>query len=411
MLMLALGLVAASALAQGSGEIQIEPPDGSAPVTLSLEDVDGSIDTRYPVRDADGNTRRIEITPENGASVDDFLKAAGFDEGYMYLQVGDVRLSRMAVRSGDGQGGLTPAIYVDEQGTHFVRPLTGPKDENESDIVTVTGPMLMRQSVTSTLQVEVKASKRKVAAGDAVRFSAEVRGGGVGDRFEFRWQFGDGSSVARSQRPRHSFDEAGRYRVRVRAETADDWANGAVRIEVGEPEESETDREGGGTNEADGAPSDGSYEGDGGDGSSYGSTGSFDYSSDDYATGDYGSDDYGSDDYATHDYPPLDDYPTDPAPAPRNLEPTVEGALLADISTAPSAATDAAARAARTGTPQDDPVDPAGVPTAVWALGTALGLLGVGAGLEAGRPGGLRRPWGPGAAATGRARLRRLLRR
>ncbi len=111
-------------------------------MTLSREDVDGSIDTRYPVRDADGNTRRIEITPENGASVDDFLKAAGFDEGYMYLRVGDVRLSRMAVRSGDGQGGLTPAIYVDEQGTHFVRPLTGPEDENESDIVTVTGPML-----------------------------------------------------------------------------------------------------------------------------------------------------------------------------------------------------------------------------------------------------------------------------
>ncbi|MEX1141632.1 MAG: PKD domain-containing protein [Thermoleophilaceae bacterium] len=386
-----LGLIVSSALAQSGGEIVIEPADGGEPVTLTLDDVDGSIDTQYPVRDAEGNTRRIAITPENGAAVDDFLKAAGLDEGYIYLEVGRHRLSRMRVRSGQGQDGLVPALYFDERGTHFVRPLMGPDDENESDIVTVpAGAFLIRQSVDSTLRLKVKASKRKIAAGKSVTFEAVATGGGIGDKFEYEWRFGDGSRTARTRVVEHTFDDAGSYRVKVSAGTADDIVHGGVKIEVGEPKESDVDREGGGTNDADGAPSSGSFDGDSGTGGyDTGSSGSFDYST--------------TDGYSPDPYEPVGRS----APATSG-EPTVEGNLLADISTRPSAAAQAAAR---TGTPQEnEPVDPAGVPTAAWALGGALALLGVGAGMESGRH-GRRAPAGRPLGGAGRTRLRRLLRR
>lgn len=385
---------------QDDGLIEIHPADESEPIVLSLDDVEGTIDTSsYRVRDADGNERLIEVTPENGAAINDFLHAVELDgsedhPGYKYVDIAGVAISRTRIR--DFQ---QPAVYIDPDGaTYFLRPVAR-RNDILAMVPVASRPLVVEQSTDALVRVKVEASSAKVAAGEPVTFTARVRGGGVGDRYDVKWSFGDGERAAGRARVRHRFEEAGRYRVEVTVENPDDFGRGAAPVWVGKPRDDDENREGGGTNEDAGAPTSGSYDGDSGSGEPYSN---FDYSTGDQPTGD------------GYDYEPYDPAPA-PDPAPPPSGPRVAGNLLTDISAPPSSS--AVERAVRTGTFEpEEPVDPVGVPTAAWALGGAVALLGMGAGMESGRPRRLR-PLrrGPGAATPGatggRPLLRRLLRR
>lgn len=352
---------------QGDGLVEIRPADESEPIVLSLDDVEGSVDTHYRVRDENGDVERVEITPDNGAAINDFLEAVDLDgEGYTYVIVDGVPISRTRLRAW-----LQPAVYVDDEGTHFLRPIGDSKDEFKKVTVT-SGPLVVEQTNASRLRLKVEASPEEGEAKEPVTFTVRIRGGGVGDSYEIKWRFGDGERAAGKARVRHRFEEPGSYRVEVTVHNPHDFGRSAVKIPVGEAEESDENREGGGTNEDDAAPTSGPYDGDSGSGDS---SSNFDYSPDDYSADDYG-------------YEPYDPAPApDPAPVPSG--PKVAGNVLADISAAPSSS--AVERAVRAGTfVPEDPVDPAGVPTAAWALGGAIALLGMGAGMESGRPRRLR---------------------
>lgn len=375
------------------GEILLHPPSGGEPIPISLADVEGSIRTTYTIRDADGEEREVEVTPENGASVDDILRAAGFDDGYVFLDVEradgtTLRLSRTRVRSGQGQQGLTPVIFVDENGINFLRPLSGPDDENASDLVTVAGGALeLRQTVSSDSRLKIVAKPRKAPAGEPIEFTAEVLEGGFGDHYEYRWAFGDGGKRGRGPTVEREFEEPGRYNVLVEASNLDDFVTGRVVVQVGKPKDGGPDREGGGENEDDAAPVTGTFDGGG---SSY-DYGGYDYGGSSYDDGSGSS--YSTPDYSSPPSPPTPGYgsPSTASPPPASTEPTVAGNLLADISTPPSSSTADAASAARAGTPTE-PDEPIGVPMAAWAAGGAIGLLFVGAGLESGRMRRLRIP-------------------
>ena len=372
----------------GQIEVTIVKPDGTTEIVRTADVADPDIDTSYRVRQADGTTQTVEV--RDGISIRALLAEVEAELGYAKVQFpnpngGVVSLTRKQIDSV-----LPPVLYADDAGaTWFLRAPTGPTDVNAGDHFALPGADLDLEQVGTVLTVEVEASRKKVDPGESVRFTASVSGGPAGADYTYDWVFGDGKKQDDGGRVvRHRFEEEGSYKVVVGVSIDDAKRSdpGTVRVQVGDPKQSDEDREGGGDNGAAGAPDSGGSTGSDG-GSSY---------------------DGGSTYTPSYTPPPVTSTPVPPTPtpppAPKPPKPpdvatsgtTVEGNLLADVGDPPpSGILESAAAAARDGNPKDDDgPDGADVPEAALSIAGVLALLGLGAGIETrqGRLPRLRRP-------------------
>jgi hypothetical protein len=349
-------------------EVEVEAPEGDKQQLL-LSDVENpEISGRYWVRSAAGQATPIDIARGQGISLRQVFEQTHTDLGFRSIKIqapgGVIELSRRDVESPN----FPPVFYLDAQGqVHFLVPSSGPTDYNDKKYFPIAGTTFAVTQTGGELAVKIKASRTKIEPGQSVTFTATATPSGS---YRYDWTFEPkvgredaGESVT------HKFKKAGTYKVAVgvyMSESDTDSAGSAgVRIQVGDPKESDKDREGGGDNTDSGAPSSGTYSGDGG---SY-----------------------------TPSYTPAPSVPSTPAPAPpppptpdppdmpdiATSGTTVEGNLLADVSDPPpSNILESAARAARDGNPKDPGPDGGGVSEAAVGIAGVLALLGLGAGIE-----------------------------
>lgn len=395
MLLAALALLALgawSAPALGAVSVTVEPARGE-PETISTDEiVQPDIDTTYTVRQRSGAESRVKV--ENGISIRQLLEATKTEISYGTVEItrpngSTLVLSRDQI---DASQPPPPVLYTDASGvTRFLRSPWDSDDSNAGDSFEVSGTLVLRQQKRSALDVTVTASPKKIEEGESVTFEASASGGPTGASYIFRWDFrDDGPTKQGSEREvTHKFDKRGEYQVLVTASIPGSERSdpAVVEVTVGEPEDSDKDRSGGGTNTTGGADS-GASDGSSGGGSTYGGS-------------TYG----GGTSAPTYTPPPPAPY-TPPAPPPSTTpEPPppgiatdgsfVEGNLLADASDPPSGSIlESAARAARDGRQRDNDDSGGGAPEAALSVAAALALLGLGAGLESrqGRPLRLRLP-------------------
>lgn len=360
----------------GNIEVTVEKPNGTTKSIVASE-VGPDITGPYTVRQRDGTTTKVEV--EDGVSIRELLVDAQAELGYGTLEIprptgGVVKLTREQI---DAAVPRPPVIYSDATGaTWFLRSPADSTDVNAADHFQISTSALVLEQIAGELAVEVEASRKKIDPGESIRFTAKVTGGPSDAEYTYEWDFDDGKRLADGRASEtHRFTQEGAFKVlasvTIAGETRSD--SGVVRVQVGDPKDSDKDREGGGDNGGAGAPDSGSSTGSDDGGSSY-----------DSGTA-----------YAPAYTPPPTPTPVPPTPPPPTPEPpkppdiatsgtTVEGNLLADVSDPPpSSILESAARAARDGNPKDDDgPDGADVPEAALSIAGVLALLGLGAGIE-----------------------------
>ncbi len=227
------------------------------------------------------------------------------------------------------------------------------------------------------LRVKATATPLQVKPGEKVAFSAAVEGVGSGEQVSYSWTFGDGQRLTDADNEvSHGFAKQGSYAVLVGVTTPgnETGASAVVRIQVGKPSQGGPNREGGGTNDAKGAPDQGAAAGPAG-----GSTGSGSSSASIPPPATSFPEPDPAPAPATETQPPVE---TQPAPEPEGEE--VSGLLIGNTATAaPEEAEPAQQAAARTGTPSDEDGGGGGLPAAAWGILAGAGLLGAGALTEA----------------------------
>lgn len=381
-LLACLAFVAASALAASAAsaafsdyEVTVENPKGDINF-LSLDEIEVPENYgTYPIRDRNRATTSLVIDKGNGISVRQILEELKFDLDYGAVELERPNGTIVSLDSDEVVSQYSPTFYIDASGQlWFLRPSTGPNDYNAVDHFRIQSGAIRMTQTKPELEVTVEASRKKIDPGESIAFTTTVEGAPAGARYEYTWAFNDGSDQIVDGRAKetHKFTEEGKFTVLVTVKIVgtDRSDPGTVKVEVGDGQASDKDREGGGDNTT-GTGTSGTATGDSGAGSTY-----------------------GTDSPST--YTPV----TPPEPAP--VEPTdppdvatsgtpVEGNLLADGSDPPPTnLLESAARAARDGNPSDD-ADGAGVPEAAISIAGVLALLGLGAGIES-RQGRLPRP-------------------
>jgi hypothetical protein len=305
---------------------------------------------------------------------------------------GAVQLSRAQATEAGAFAEGPPAIYSTGTGTGFLRPSTGPADDNAADSFQSPAGLTIVMRKGASLQVRVEATPRQVSVGEKVRFGAVVERAGSGEALTYSWYFDDGNS-GEGETATHSFAKPGSYSVVVGVTAAgeDTGTSAVVRIQVGKGPEGGPDREGGGRNKTTGAPDHGAADGPSGPASS--STGAPSTEVEAPAvvpTPTPESTPVPTPEPERHKAKPK---PVKKAkakkktkPEPRPTGDLVTGELLAANVEAPRpTATSKKQAAARTGTPHADGGGSGGVPGAAWGLGAVVALLGIGALAEAGR--------------------------
>jgi PKD domain len=372
-----VALGAWSAPARASTTLTVVLPDEERR-TVDLATDLGQPDTRttYLVRRQKGTAHDRQFV--EGYSLSQVFATIGATRGFKEVKLGAD--GEITVSENQLNDVPPPALYIENGNVMFIRNSFGAKDVNAYQNIQVSDTDVVQGS-ESSLKLHV-GRKREVDAGEKLEFVVNTSGGGAGKQYGFEWDFDDGD-VAKGNDVKHEFAETGTYDVTVTATTRDgegdtlEEAQAHVRVNVGEPErKSETDRSGGGTNTAGGAPSSGTYDGSPGAGSSTGGSTP--------PTTPYSP--------STPSPDPFDNVTTDNDPPATDTGDQVSGALLANLDAPPNDATASAARAARTGNPDfqvpepDDSVSPA-----AWAGLGALIFMGMGAGLESGRRPRIRR--------------------
>ncbi len=373
----AIAVFALCGPAWAAGTVALAPDDGPQR-TVSLDEVPEALragDRTYTLRGGPQGDATVTVS---GVTLDRLLDHAGIDPfGFEAVEISaggrTVTLDREQVTNVDAFPEGRPIFFDDEQGTHFLRPSTGPGDANADDLLTATdGSLQVTLRSSGALSVEAGASRMRVRKGQAVTFSASVSGPGSATA-PVSWSFDDGKRAS-GRRVVHRFARPGTYEVAVSAgANADEvGADDLLTIQVGKARSGGPDRKGGGTNTAAGAPDSGAATGASGAGS-------------------------GTAVAPLPATPPPEPAPTPPpAPAESQPEPTtpeledlanppasidveqVEGVLLADASSAPTPARADALRAARTGTPKPPREAAGSIPPVVWGILVALSLLGFG---------------------------------
>lgn len=368
-----LGLASpwATTAAADAAQVTVISP-GGATQTLALAALAGSedvVERSYTLRTGGGETSRT-VT---GFSLAAILEAAGADPyGFSYLEVqrpagGAVLLgSDQALDQGAFADG-PPAVYATASGTGFLRPSAGAEDLNAADCFDAPQGISLVLRKGKPLQVKARASLQWTRPGRPVRFSAVVERSGAGEDLAFSWYFDDGHS-AEGPEVSHRFAERGSYDVVVGVTSNGDEAgtSAVVTVQVGAPLAG-PDRKGGGRNRDSEAPDHGAANGPWSGAGTGGDVGG--------SAGDVVAQPSSS---TTRSRPRKDRGEAPPAPSGTR----VSGELLSADASAPTPRVEqAAARRGRL----DDGGDGGGVPSAAWGLLATLGLLGVGAAVEAGR--------------------------
>lgn len=380
--LLALASPWAAAASADTAQVTVVSP-GGATQTLALDALTGSedvLDRTYLLRSSAGESTQTV----RGFSLARLLDAANADPyGFSYLEVqrpagGTVVLSRDQALSTTAFADGPPVVYKTATGTAFLRPNAGSEDLNADDSFEAPQGISIVLRKGTQLTVRPKASARKVKVGEKVDFSATVEGAGAGEELRYSWTFDDGGR-GEGETTSHTFKKRGTYDIVVGVTTPgnDTGASAVITVQVGDPAAGGPDRKGGGTNKAAAAPDHGTAEGPT---TSLGTTGIPTYSSEGAigsAPMDTQRDRRSRVQRSTDDRPP-----TEPAETPPPGE-QVEGELV-------SATTDLTPPeekeqvAARTGTPEGDGGG-GGLPTAAAGLLATMGLLGLGALIEARR--------------------------
>jgi hypothetical protein len=382
-------LLALPAGAHANDQIRVEP-EGSAARTVTLSGL-GEPDVQAREYTAEDGTR-VAIT---GHSLDEVLRKAGADpyryaEADVSLAGASVTLSRDELVRMDAFPDGRPVLWMEGAEARFLRPATTSEKPVQ---LGGAGPVTVRLSRPSELQVRAEASDRRVKPGDAVTFTATLSGADAGEGVDVTWYFDDGRRGS-GLSVTHRFRKPGTYKVSVGARSAADepGADDFVAVRVGRPPRG-PDRAGGGTNRDADAPDSGVGAGASEPGGSAG--------------GSSGAGAAGSDDAATEDDAAAEDKTAaarrdaarrrraagraraeeKPARERRDQESgtarEVTGIELADLSALSSDAGRDALQAARRGRLREDEDSGAGVPAAVWwTLGLGA-LLALGAWREA----------------------------
>lgn len=239
------------------------PRDGGSK-TVDLGSLGGSFDVNhdYTLVGASGQTTTKQIS---GISLRALLEAVGADPTYSAVTLarpggGVVRISRTQIEA----GGVVPVIYADGGLATFVRPSYSATDQNALDVI--SAPTLTISQVDGTdYDLKAKVSKSSAKIGESLKFTASATGA-AGQKLIFTWNFNDGST-ADGDIATHRFKKRGYYRVlvTVRGEGESASVSTVLRVQVGRAVKSKKQREGGGTNDAAGAPVSG--QADGGNGS------------------------------------------------------------------------------------------------------------------------------------------------
>lgn len=265
-LVLALTALVAATAPPALADVTVAPAGGE-PVTLSLAQLEPDVrDRGYTLRGPAGE-QALVVT---GISIDRLLDRAGVDPfafAGATVTAGDrsVALSRDQLIDPAAFPEGRPVLWSDASGTHFLRPLTGPGDLNDADRLTASA-ITIALAAADRLMVSARASRRRVEAGERVRFSAAVEGAAAGEDVRVSWTFDDGASGSGTV-VHHRFRRPGTYKVVVGA-TSDTQPTGAfaiVTVRVGEPDEETPNRAGGGTDPDEDAPDSGVADGAGHD--------------------------------------------------------------------------------------------------------------------------------------------------
>jgi PKD domain len=345
-----------------AAQVTVVSPGGSEQ-TLALDALgSGDVASRaYALRSAEGEST-VTVSGFSPAAI---LDAAGADPyGFSYLEVqraagGSVLLSRdQALDSGAFPEG-PPVIYATPAGTAFLRPSSGPEDLNASDSFEAPQGLTIVLGKGQPLQVRARASTVRTRPGQAVDFSAIVERAGAGEQLFYAWHFDDGHSAGGAS-VSHRFAKRGSYDVIVGVTTpGDDTGTSAVvTVQVGAPLAG-PDRKGGGTSEDASAPDHGAASGSEGVGGGPPNTAPV----------------------AAPSPPAEQSPPSRPQPEPdRPAGEQVSGELLSTV--APAEQEPAQTVAARSGKLSDGEGG-TGVSGAAIGILTTLGLLGLGALVEA----------------------------
>jgi len=263
-LLAVLFLLAPAAARADAAQVTVVSP-GGASQTIALDALAGQEDVSatYTVRGPAGETRQSV----NGFSLAKLIDVAGADPfTFSYLEVqrpagGAVVLSRGQAVQGQGFADGPPVVYAVASGTAFLRPSAGEGDDNAADSFEAPQGITIVLRKGRPLKVTVKASTHKTEVGETVSFTATAEGAGAGEELTFSWYFDDGQS-AEGPRVRHAFKRRGSFDVVVGVTTPTDrtGATAVVTIQVGEPIDG-PNRKGGGRNRAAGAPDHGAADG------------------------------------------------------------------------------------------------------------------------------------------------------
>jgi len=386
-----LALAASAASAQAGVVVTIQSPSGATTTPVSTEEIPGDITGTYRISTRTGGTETIRCEEAHCVSVIALLERSHANFDYATITIPrlngrPLRLTREDVKHPD-----QPVFYTDDQGvTRFIGPPDDDRKVAFTNYFEVGSAVTLIQRRASKLKVRLTPREKKIEPGESVTFEASATGTEPDEEVVFSWGLKGSKLSPGDATHTHKFPKKdGDYKLLVSAavEGSEDTVTEVAKITVGDPEESDKDREGGGTNSTGGADS-GASDGADGDGSTYGG----------------GSSGY-TPSYTT---PTPTPYTPTPAPPPSTPTPTpdpsppnivtdgsfVEGNLLADAGDPPSGSIlESAARAARDGTPRNDESG-GDIPEAALSLVGALALLGLGAGLESrqGRPLRLRLP-------------------
>ncbi len=366
----ALAACCALALAQPSmiADVTIVTPKGEEKHTDTGQISNPEIDTTYTVRK---NGKLVSVPVKDGIAIRQLLEETNTDLGYTTLAFprpggGALTLTREQIDSYE-----PPVIY--ENDLRELWFLGAPAKDGvvrAADHFQITKALRLEQT-GAELEVGLKASRTKIDPGESVSFTATVKGGPADVSYRYSWNFDNGETATddsskRTAKRTHMFLKAGAHKVVVNVKIAGERRSDpspVVKIQVGDPNASEKNREGGGTNTT-GTADSGVATGSSGAGATYGS--------------------------GSTTTPPVTP-PSTPTPSPDPLVPdiatsgsTVEGNLLADASDPPATSIlESAAKAARDGQRKhDDEADGAGVPEAALSIAGVLALLGLGAGIE-----------------------------
>lgn len=359
--------------APGAFEVTIVKPDGEQ-VSILLPTADDDLSGIYRIRQADGSVKTVDAT--GGVSVYSLLKKARVSgpRGYEAVQIprpnGEtITLTRNAVESSEPR---PPGFFTDDATgkTMFVGfPLAGSREVPARDYFEISKSGLrITQVDKAEASVKLKASRTKIDPGEKVKFTATVSPKGS---YRYDWALEPGvDDDDAGPSNSHRFKKAGKFKVVVTVYAGDAGGEpagfGGVEIQVGDQKKSDKDRDGGGNNTADGAPS---------SGTTTGSSGAGTYDSGPAYT-------------PVPSTPPPATPPATSQPDPPDIATSgtpVEGNLLADVSEPPPTnILESAARAARDGNKKDDKADDGdvGVSEAAVSVFAALALLALGAGIE-----------------------------